>query len=197
MPTPEDGAESQKGNRRASPRTEPSDEVESKGLDMARAQGDALERTVRYLLERADDGGEIRAGDFRVACAVESAEGLHYLRPGGRLEWEEPKDENCHIAVLVRDATDGRFVPGLSVRVTVIGPDGREVGTHDHPFLWHPWLHRYGRNWKVPTGGAYALRVHIDPPTFPRHDHENGARYREPVDVEFAGVKIEAGRGER
>ena len=40
----------------------------------------------------------------------------------------------------------------------------------------------------------YTLRVHVDPPMFGRHDHINGRRFREPVDVEFSGVHIETGR---
>ncbi|MFC4627365.1 hypothetical protein ACFO6V_03910 [Promicromonospora alba] len=41
--------------------------------------------------------------------------------------------------------------------------------------------------------GGYTLRVHVDPPTFMRHDEINGRRFTEPVDVEFAGVRIERG----
>ena len=95
---------------------------------------------------------------------------------------------------LVRDGADGRFVPGLSVSATLIDADGNEVGTHEQPFLWHPWLYHYGRNWKVPGDGMYTLRVRVEPPTYARHDKKNGVRYREPVEVEFRGVKIETGQ---
>lgn len=61
-------------------------------------------------------------------------------------------------------------------------------------FLWHPWLYHYGRNWTVPRDGTYGLRVRIEPPDFPRHDKENGLRYREPVEVVFDGVHIETGQ---
>jgi hypothetical protein len=33
--------------------------------------------------------------------------------------------------------------------------------------------------------------VRIEPPRFARHDHENGRRYLEPVEVEFEEVEIE------
>ena len=60
--------------------------------------------------------------------------------------------------------------------------------------LWHPMLYHYGRNWTVPADGEYTLKVHIDPPTFMRHDEINGCRFKEPVDVTFEGVKVERGQ---
>lgn len=68
------------------------------------------------------------------------------------------------------------------------------MGTHAQPFLWHPWLFHYGRNWQVPGDGEYTLRVRIEPPTFHRHDKRNGLRYAEPVEVEFRGVQLETGQ---
>ena len=50
-----------------------------------------------------------------------------------------------------------------------------------------PKTYHYGRNWKVPGDGEYTLRVHIEPPTFMRHDELNGRRFEEPVDVELKG----------
>jgi uncharacterized protein involved in high-affinity Fe2+ transport len=67
------------------------------------------------------------------------------------------------------------------------------MGTHQVPFLWHPWLYHYGRNWQLPGDGEYTMRVRINAPTFMRHDPENGIRYAEPVEVEFDSVKIETG----
>ncbi len=95
--------------------------------------------------------------------------------------------------VAVRDAADGRFIPGLEVTVTLRDQAERELGTAIQPFLWHPWLYHYGRNWQVPREGTYTVRVHIEPPTFHRHDHENGLRYTEPVDVDF-DVEIQPGQ---
>jgi hypothetical protein len=36
--------------------------------------------------------------------------------------------------------------------------------------------------------------VHIEPPTFHRHDEINGCRFTKPVDTEFTGVKVERGQ---
>lgn len=171
-----------------------SDEADDKQLDMARAQGDAYQRTLKHMAtEEADDGGEQAAGDYIVAYAVESAEGMYALKDG-QLEWQAPTTENVHVEVSVRDAADNRFIPGLSVFATLIDPQGKVVATHRQPFLWHPWLYHYGRNWEVPGDGEYTLRVRIDPPTFMRHDSKNGRRYAQQVEVEFKGVKIETGQ---
>ena len=70
----------------------------------------------------------------------------------------------------------------------------KQIGSHEQPFLWHPWLYHYGRNWHVPGDGNYKLAVQVEPPTFMRHDKKNGKRYAEPVEVIFPKVKIETGQ---
>ena len=176
------------------PPMEASDEATHGQLGLARDQGRTMLQALREMTHgEATSGVSRRAGDYLVAVAVEHAEGLWRMR-GGALRWEEPEDENAHLEVAVCDGGDGRFVPGLHVTVTLTAPDGSVVGTHVHPFLWHPWLYHYGRNWRVPADGEYAVKVRIDAPDFPRHDPVNGRRYAEPVEVEFTGVRIETGR---
>ncbi len=168
-----------------------SEESSPEQLRLARKQGEALQAALDAMDEESDSGVLTReAGDFEIGIAVEEAEGMWH-RQDGELVWENPGEENCHVEVCVRDRADGRFVPGLEVAVTLIDPDGREVGTHEQPFLWHPWLFHYGRNWRVGGPGDYRVRVRVEPPSFMRHDHENGRRYEEPVEVEFEGVAIE------
>ena len=172
-----------------------SDEADQQQLSLAREQGEAFGHAVDTMAGKvAVDGGSTTAGEYIVGWAVEHAEGMYEPADGGRLEWREPEDTNCHVEIVVRDASDGRFVPGLHVTATVIGTDGREVGTHEQPFLWHPWLYHYGRNWKVPGDGTYGIRVDIDPPRFGRHDPENGKRFQEKVSVTFNDVHIETGQ---
>ncbi len=176
------------------PPMRPSDEADAKTLQMAREQGQALERALKYMAEEeAHDGGEKRAGDFLVGYAVEAAEGMYEMRDG-KLEWEDPQEENVHVEVSVRDAADGRFIPALSVHATLIDARGEVVGTNRQPYLWHPWLYHYGRNWKVPGDGEYTLRIRVEAPNFPRHDKINGKRFQEDVEVEFTGVTIETGQ---
>lgn len=180
-------------NGARTPPMEASDEATGEQLQLARDQGRALRRALEHMTgKEADDGALTRAGDYLVACAVEEAEGMWQMRDGS-LEWTEPEDENVHVEVAVCDGADGRFIPGLEVTLTLVDEGGREVGTHPQPFLWHPWLYHYGRNWKVPGDGRYTLRVRIEPPAFGRHDRKNGRRFAEPVEVEFPGVEIQTG----
>jgi uncharacterized protein involved in high-affinity Fe2+ transport len=173
------------------PPMDTSEESDRGQLRLARRQGDALREAVDAMNEESDSGVLTqRAGDFEIAVAVEEAEGM-WEPQNGELEWHNPEDENCHVEVCVRDAADGRFVPELDVTVTLVDPDGNELGTHAQPFLWHPWLYHYGRNWTVPEEGEYRIRVRVEAPRFARHDHENGCRFREAVEVEFGGVQIE------
>ena len=180
------------GTRKPSMHT--SEESNARQLELARRQGAALGAALDAMDQESDSGVIVeQRGDYEIGVAVEEAEGMWH-RHDDELVWENPEDENCHVEVCVRDRADGRFVPGLEVAVTLIGPDGSEVGTHEQPFLWHPWLYHYGRNWRVPAEGEYRIRVRIRPPEFKRHDHENGHRYLDPVEVEFEGVEIEPGR---
>ncbi len=175
------------------PPTRQSDEATIDELQLALDQGMALQEAFQHMTkEVANDGNEVSAGDYHIGYAVEEAEGM-YQMSNGKLEWMEPEEKNVHLEISVRDGADGRFVPALKVHATLIDEGGREIGTHEQPFLWHPWLYHYGRNWNVPGDGNYTLRVHIDPPEFGRHDKKNGLRYMEPVDVEFTNVKIKTG----
>ena len=169
-------------------------EATQKQLDLAREQGEAYGRALAYMTgEVAHDGGEQEAGHYLIGYAIEEAEGM-YEWSEGELVWRDPEEENAHVEVAVRDAGDGRFVPGVRVFATLVDSDGNEVGTHEQPLLWHPMIYHYGRNWVVPSDGEYTLRVRVEPPTFMRHDEVNGQRFTEPVEVEFTGVQVERGQ---
>ena len=71
--------------------------------------------------------------------------------------------------VVVCDAGDGRLLPCLRVFATLIDATGREVGTYEQPFLWHPTMYHYGRNGAVPGDGTYHLRVRVEPPAWLRY----------------------------
>lgn len=170
-----------------------SDEAKERQLQLAMRQGDALGDAADEMIKREADYGALqRAGDYVVGVAVENAEGLYELTGDGELQWRATADreEDSHLEICVRDAFDGRFIPALTVHATVAGPDGTTSFDGRLEFLWHPWIHHYGANISIPREGEYTVRVHIDPPTFMRHDKTNGRRYAEPVDVEFRGVKM-------
>ena len=171
-----------------------SNEADAEQLDLARQQGDALMKALDHMTNKeAHSGGRKRAGDYLVAYACETAEGLWHMKDG-ELVYEKPDEENAHLEIAVLDGADHRFVPGLTVHLTVTDRDGNEVGTHVQPFLWHPWLYHYGRNWKLPGSGTYTFHVRIEPPTYARHDPKNGKRYAEPVEVTFEGVSVQTGQ---
>ena len=170
-----------------------SDEANRKQLQLARAQGDAFEHTVKEMTQHEAHGAAQQAGDYLIGYAVEDAEGM-YVMEGGALVWHNPTDENAHLEIVVQDAADKRFIPGLAVYATLVDRQGKEIGTHRQPFLWHPWLFHYGRNWALPGDGEYTLRVRVEAPDFMRHDKENGRRYEQSVQVEFRNVRIETGR---
>ncbi|WP_372621601.1 iron transporter [Falsiroseomonas sp.] len=173
----------------------PSDEAKPASLEYGRRQGEAMQSALhRMIRDIADDGAVRPADDYLVSYAVEKAEGLWVPRDG-ELHWQEPEAENLHLEVAVCDAADGRFLPGLEVIATLLAPDGQQVGTHRQPFLWHPWLHHYGRNWQVPGDGNYTLKVRIEPPPYARHDRINGNRFTRPVEVTFEDVAVKTGRG--
>lgn len=171
-----------------------SKESNKKQLELSRKQGDAFLAAVKEMVgEEADSGKLKEVDDYLIGYAVEHAEGM-YEWQDGELVWHNPTDENAHIEIVVADKADGRFLPGLEVRVTLLDADGQEVGTHTQPFLWHPWLYHYGRNWKVPGSGTYSLRVDVQPPPYMRHDKVHGKRHQRSANVAFENVKIEAGQ---
>ncbi len=125
-----------------------------------------------------------------LSIALEEDEGLYEL-VDGRLIWRGPEEENVHLEVSVRDASDGRFVPGAIVHATLVGADGEEHGEHELGLLWHPMIYHYGGNLRLPGSGRYGLRIRVEPPTFMRHDEVNGRRFAEAAEVEFDGVEVE------
>ncbi len=174
-----------------------SEESTEQQLALGRAQGETYGEALAAMDDESTSGLHTRrVGEYVIGVAVEEAEGM-WLARDGRLVWQDPESENCHVEVAVRSAADGRFLPGLRVTVTLFDSDGREVGTEEQPFLWHPWLYHYGRNWTVPASGTYRVRVRIEPPSFARHDHENGQRFADPVEVDFDAVEIQRARARK
>lgn len=169
-------------------------EATKEQLDLAKAEGDAYGKSLEYMTGTvAHGGGQTEAGHYLIGYAVEEAEGM-YEWVDGQLEWREPGDDNLHVEVAVRDRADGRFVPAVTVTVTLTAPDGTAVGTHEQPLLWHPMIYHYGRNWKVPSDGDYTLTVRVEPPTFMRHDETNGLRFTKVEEVTFTGVSVQRGQ---
>jgi hypothetical protein len=173
---------------------ESSNEANPEQLRVALEQGDAYGHAMQ-VMAREEGALMARAGELLVAFVHEQAEGMYAPAGfGGPLEWREaPQDANAHLEVAVADGADGRFVPDLRVTVTLLAGED-EIFTYRAPFLWHPFLHHYGFNARVPGQGPFNVRIRIEPPDWMRHDYVNGRRYADPVEVTFADVTFEPGR---
>ncbi len=173
----------------------PSDEADRRQLAMAKAEGDAYNKSLHYMAEEVADTGAMKeAGDYLIAIAQERAEGMYSLEREGKLAWSEPGEENCHLEVSVSDRGDHRFIPYLDLEATMIPESGDAIGPFTVPFLWHPGLYHYGRNVAVPGDGKYTIIIRIAAPTFMRHDEKNGRRYAETVEVTFEDVDVKTGQ---
>jgi uncharacterized protein involved in high-affinity Fe2+ transport len=173
----------------------PSDEADRKQIAMAKKEGAAYHASLKYMAEEVADSGDMkRAGNYIVAYAQERAEGMYMLEGEGKLQWDEPTDENCHIEISVSDSGDQRFIPYLEITASLTPKNSKTVGPFKVPFVWHPGLFHYGVNVNVPGDGAYRLDVSIKPPTFMRHDEVNGKRYADTVEVTFDDVPIKTGK---
>lgn len=172
------------------PPAKASDEAAPHHHRMAQQQGDAYSTALTHKAEKvAMTGAEAHVGEMIVALALEPAEGM-YEWSDGALEWIEPGEQNVHLEVSARDATDNRFIPGLKVHVRVIDDEGQTRADATLPMLWHPWLYHYGSNFTLPMGSSVAVEVQIDAPEFPRHDEKNGMRYVEDLFVRFEDVEL-------
>ena len=171
----------------------PSKEATKEQLQMATEQGNAFTNALNHMINEEAHGEEKQVGDYIIGYAVEEAEGMYQMQ-GGELVWYEPREENAHIEITVRDAADGRFIPGLEVRLTVLDAAENEIDSNVQPFIWHPWLYHYGRNWVLPGDGEYTFHVRVQAPDFMRHDKKNGQRFTESPEVDFNNVKIKTGQ---
>lgn len=177
------------------PEKKPSDEVDENQIQQSRTEGEAYHTSVKYMTSQVANTGDLKqSGDYYVGFAQEEAEGMYELRGENDFEFAEPDEENCHLEVVVTDAEDKRFIPHLDVTATFSNDDS-EVGPVDVPFVWHPGVLHYGRNVELPGSGTYDIQVTVEPPTFHRHDEQNGDRYGETVEVAFEDVDIETGQG--
>ncbi len=166
-----------------------SDDVNKKQLTLAKRQGSILQKALRERIRNvAREGDEAAVGDYKIAYLIGKPAGV-YKWAGKKLKWIEPKKENLHVEISVRDFFAGRFIPYLDIQVSFLNLDGKEIFKTDLPFIWHPWFFHYGKNVKLPKGN-YLLRVKVQPPKFLRQDHRNGDWFSTPVEINFADLKI-------
>jgi len=160
---------------------------------LARNEGDVIDRPLSEMLRGADvSGSQVRSGDYKVAVVVQAARGTWADR-NGQLSYDSPNGNIGpvdHLDVSIRDATTGRFIPGLKVRATILDSRRREVDTYLMPFTWHPWMNHYGLNVPVPGKGRYTVRVRADAPAFRRFGSTALRKFNKAVDVTVRNVRF-------
>lgn len=174
----------------------PAEAVGVEALRWGRMQGDALERSLRAMLNgTAVDGAQTSIDSVRLAYAVEFAESYWVFRDDDLVfdfRAEATSAKNAHVEVATRDALTGRFLPGLTVTTTFL--QGEEPVEEVQPgLMWHPWLYHYGENVRVPGTDAYRLRVQVAPPAYRRWTRL-GDFFTAPLDFTFDDVNVRTGQ---
>ena len=135
---------------------------QDESLRLAQAQGRAETAAVDWVL--ANSGplhGDTHAGEFRVAFTVTPAEGWWDKAAGGKLAWHDAPAYNFHLRIFVLDLADGRLVPGLHLRATLIDGNGNQQPAAV-AYGWYPLINAYGGNVPLDADSSYTLRVAID-----------------------------------
>ena len=173
-------------------------EADAVQLGRAAAEGNAVTREIEWVRRNhAVASGEVRAGQYVVAYLITPADDYYDLEAA---QSDLPAHHttvlpgSAHVGVVVRDAADGRVVPGLDVSATLRAARGTGTaagGTRSAvlPYGWHPVLNRYGENVVLPSN-SFALSVRISMPRYARHDSVNGKRFGEDVIASFARVSV-------
>jgi len=132
-------------------------------LRLAQQQGTADSTLLDWVLANSGSfKGDIRAGELRVAFTITPAEGWWDKAGVGKLAWHEAPAGNMHLRVFVADLSDGRLMPGLSLRATLTDAFGNEQSA-PVDFGWYPLINAYGGNIPIDADSSYILRVTVDP----------------------------------
>jgi hypothetical protein len=156
---------------------------------LAREQGDAYGDALARATQLATDSGERRTGDYWITYLLDSPRRI-YTWADGKPRWQEPEGANLYVGIAIRDATDGRFMPAVSVAVTLIDEAGRMVGAGEQSLVWDPLAHQYGRNWQVQGTGPHSMCVRIEPSARVQSDGVAPGQVMRPLEVEFADLNL-------
>jgi len=169
-----------------------STEASEAQLNLAHKQGYAEELALKwYLAHAAPAAHQQPAGEYLVAYTLSAPEGWYDLA-GEALSWHEPTGgATAHLRIFVRDAADGRPLPGLTVQATFTPAGGAALPVQALPAGWYPLLAAYGENVALPTG-TYHLRLDISALPTRRHDPYNGDRLTHSAVAEFDKVPVAA-----
>lgn len=177
----------------------PLSDAAAAATELAQAPGAAYHQTLGALYENVNAGEARQVGDYLVGYAIDYALATWNLDEAKNkfryeIDTEETTQLNAHVEATVQEARTGRFVPGLHLTATLADAQGHDLGTHELPFEWHPWVFHYGENWRVPRSGpAYRLRLRAEAPTFRRYGRTAGQVFSRRFDVSFDSVRVVTG----
>ncbi len=158
-------------------------------LQLAQQQGDAETAVLDWVLTNSGPlTGDTPAGAMRVAFTITPAEGWWDKAGGGKLAWHEAPAGNVHLRIFVLDLADGRLIPGLNLRATLIDANGNEQSA-PVDFGWYPLINAYGGNVPIVADSSYTLRVAIDG-QLPHHLASFGEHPKHPTIAEFPPIPI-------
>jgi hypothetical protein len=182
------------------PAVDPGSGATQEQLRLAHQQGKADTAVLEWVLANSGDiKGDTRAGEMRIAFTITPAEGWWDKAGSGTLAWHDAPVDNVHLRIFVLDLMDGRLVPGLSLRATLIDPNGNEQSAPSD-FGWYPLINAYGGNLPIEVDGSYTLRVTVDAqsvnaqskgaPLPLHHPVSAGDRFQHTTIAEFPPVQI-------
>ena len=174
-----------------------SEEATPTQLGRALDEGKAVRREVEWVEgQEAVASGEMAAGEYLITYLVTPVDDYYDLeaaQASSPAHHTTVMPGSAHVAVVVRDAADGRIVQGLSVHASLRSEDAsQDPGTVREatlPYGWHPVLNRYGENIVLPPS-PFTLSVHIGAPAYRRHDRVNGDRFHGNVLARFEHVTV-------
>lgn len=168
---------------------------EQRQEQLARNQGEAYGASYEMLMAE-DPHATTEADDYAITASFEPAEGMYIPRADGSLAWATPAPgNNQHFEVIVRDRQDGRFLPGLDIRLRLYRATNGHAAVVDTevPFIWHPFVLHYGIDGSIPEEGDYLAEVSVARPRWNRHDEVRGRRYADDVSVRVGPVHLKPG----
>jgi Fe2+ transport protein len=136
------------------------------------------------------EGGETTVGPWRIAYIVEPAEPWFVAEGGQHVHREPAAGETHHIEIIPFEASTGRVVPNVPIRLEIVDAGGTVVEGKPLNFYYGEFFH-YANNFTVPKAGTYTLRAALQPPTFLRHGEKGETpALAEGATATFTGVDL-------
>lgn len=143
--------------------------------------------------EIAAEGGETTSGEWKVGYIIEAAEPWFAPESTDYTFREPAPGETNHIEIIPFEASTGRIVPDVPIRLEVLDGTGKVAQAQDLNFYYAPFFH-YANNFSLPGPGRYTLKATLGAPKFLRHGEQGETpALAQGTTVEFADVEINPG----